>query len=208
MDPGVPTNGWQFFAVQASERPFRTEVLWIRYAPTQQALMRSHSGPFAGLPLPFSPFSRFPPQLIRVLLLRRFWLPLPLSSRSCRRSRSPLTQHWSLLFVPTVSTRRQCVHVDGNVLAQARRVKQCIYPDSQAIKATRLVLLAVEIGGRWSEEVSWPKRRRALYLESSPVEHGRHGITIGRPCLHVGSTRAFALILLDRRVAVGRRRTL
>ena len=35
----------------------------------------------------------------------------------------PLTPHWSLLFVPTVS-RRQCAHVDGAALAQARRVKQ------------------------------------------------------------------------------------
>ena len=29
------------------------------------------------------PFSRFPPQLFRVLLLRRLWFPLPLSSRTC-----------------------------------------------------------------------------------------------------------------------------
>ena len=46
--------------------------------------MRSQSGPFAGLPflaVPSSPFSRFPPQLFRVLLLRH------LSSRTCRCGR-------------------------------------------------------------------------------------------------------------------------
>ena len=80
MDPGVPIHGWQFFAAQASEKHFRTEVLWPYLAPTQQTLMRSQSGPFAGLPF-------FPPQLFRVLLLRRLWLPLPLSSRTCRCGR-------------------------------------------------------------------------------------------------------------------------
>ena len=87
VDTGVPTHGWQFFAAEASERHFRTEVLWPRLAQTQQALMRSQSGPFVGLPflaVPSSPLSRFPPQLFRLLLLRRLWLPLPLSSRTCR----------------------------------------------------------------------------------------------------------------------------
>ena len=85
MDPGVPTHGWQFFAAQASERHFRTEVLWPRLdTPGSHAFA---IGPFAGLPflaVPSSPFSRFPPRLFRVLLLRRLWLPLPLSSRTCR----------------------------------------------------------------------------------------------------------------------------
>ena len=85
----VPTHGWQFFVAQASERHFRTEVLWPRLAPTQQAFMRSQSGPFAGLPflaVPSSPFSRFPPQLF-ACFSRRLWLPLPLSSRTCRCGR-------------------------------------------------------------------------------------------------------------------------
>ena len=42
---------------------------------------------------------------------------------------SPLTPHWSLQFVQTVSPRRQCAHVDGAALAQARRVKQRAYPE-------------------------------------------------------------------------------
>ncbi len=44
----------------------------------------------AGLPfsaVPTSSLSRFPLQLFRVLLLRRFWLPLPLASRTCRCGR-------------------------------------------------------------------------------------------------------------------------
>ena len=54
---------------------------------TQQALLRSQSGPMSGLPfsdVPSSSSARFPAHLFRVLLLRRLWLPLPLASRTCR----------------------------------------------------------------------------------------------------------------------------
>ena len=36
MEPGVPTH-WQVFPAQAFEIHFRTETLWLRLAPTQQA---------------------------------------------------------------------------------------------------------------------------------------------------------------------------
>ena len=183
MDPGVPTHGWQFFAAQASERHFRKEVLWPRLAPTQQALMRSQSGPFAGLPfwaVPSSPFSRFPPQLFCVLLLRRWPPPRSVleanrgfsvesaAARVCREAGArvstnlfvrdldlPVARHdgrrlevvadglplFNGAQFPIHTTlvsrvradgllRRQCAHVDGAALAQARRVKQhtsCIY---------------------------------------------------------------------------------
>ena len=47
-------------------------------------------GPCRGCPsllFPLRPPTRFAPQLFRVLLLRRLWLALPLSSRTCRRGR-------------------------------------------------------------------------------------------------------------------------
>ena len=110
----------QFFAAQASERHFRTEVLWLRLAPTQQVLMRSQSGPFAGLPflaVPSSPFSRFPPQLFRVLL-RRF--PCP-----CLLVPAGVAVHSTSLATTAQRARGQvCAHVDGAALAQARRVNQ------------------------------------------------------------------------------------
>ena len=90
VDPGVPTHGWQFFAAQAVEQRYRTDVVWPRLSTTEQALFRSQSGPMSGLPfssVPSSPPTRFAPQLFRVLLLRRLWLALPFSSRTCRCGR-------------------------------------------------------------------------------------------------------------------------
>ena len=90
VDPGVPSHGWQFFAALSVEHHFRSHSVWPRLTPTEQALLRSQSGPKAGLPfssIPTSSLSRFPPQLFHVLLLRRLWLPLPLASRTCRCGR-------------------------------------------------------------------------------------------------------------------------
>ena len=56
-----------------------------------QALLRSQSGPFAGMVLSAAQtnvLSMISPQLFRVLLLWRFRLPLPLCSRACRCGRS------------------------------------------------------------------------------------------------------------------------
>ena len=65
--------------------------MWPRLSETEQALFRSQSGPMSGLPFSSVPSSlpptRFAPQLFRVLLLRRLWLALPLSSRTCRCGR-------------------------------------------------------------------------------------------------------------------------
>ena len=86
-DPGTLAHSWQFFAGLTVESQFRDVALCPHVSPTQRALLRSQSGPMSGLPfstVPSSFSSRFPSQLFRVLLLRRLWLPLPLSSRTCR----------------------------------------------------------------------------------------------------------------------------
>ena len=69
------------------EEVFFHNTVWPRLEPTEQALVRSQRGPMAGIPFhcsPVSPTSRFDPQCFRVLLLRRLWCPLPLSSAFCR----------------------------------------------------------------------------------------------------------------------------
>ena len=94
IKPGVSTHGWQFFASRVVEQRFRSEVVWPRCFPTEQALLRSLSGPMSGLPfsaVPCSSSARFPPHLFRVLLFRHLWLPLSLT-RICRCGR-PLDVH-------------------------------------------------------------------------------------------------------------------
>ena len=58
-----------------------------RFLLASRALFRSQGGSMAGLPfscVPTARHSRFDPQLFRVLLLRRLWLPIPPSDRNCR----------------------------------------------------------------------------------------------------------------------------
>ena len=72
IEPGVPTHGWQFFAARAIEE---LRLLFHR------ASVVSHSMVGLFSVVPSSSFVQFCPQLFRVLLLRRLWLP-PLSSRT------------------------------------------------------------------------------------------------------------------------------
>ena len=47
----------------------------------------------------------------------------------------------------------QCADVDGAALQRARRRKECTYPElSGAHGRAKLVVLAAEVGGRWSNE--------------------------------------------------------
>ena len=83
-------------------------------------------------------------------------------------------------------SRRQCAHVDGAALAQARRVKQHTYPElsgnhgrARLFSQTRSVPRI--LGGRARQ--AWHHRWSSM--------------------LACASARAFALSLLDRRAAVG-----
>ena len=65
---------------------FLADTIWPTLDVPHQALMRLQQGTMAGIPftcMPLSSESQFQPQEFRVLLLRRLWLPLPLSSSIC-----------------------------------------------------------------------------------------------------------------------------
>ena len=62
----------------------------VRLTDSECAMLRSQSGPLAGVPLSTTPsniLSRIDSHLFRVLLLRRLRLPLSLSARQCRCGR-------------------------------------------------------------------------------------------------------------------------
>ena len=97
-EPGVPRQGWQHAAAIRIESSFRTEILMPRMGPVEQALLRSQSGPCAGVAFsvcPSSPLTRIDSALFRVLLQRRLHLPLPLSQRicGCGRPLDPFGHH-------------------------------------------------------------------------------------------------------------------
>ena len=90
QEPGVVRHGWQHEAASRVERDVRERRLMPRLADHERALLRSQSGPFAGLAFCVAPASfltRIDSHLFRVLLLRRLRLPLPLSVRTCRCGR-------------------------------------------------------------------------------------------------------------------------
>ena len=69
------------------EERFFSSTIWPRLPPTEQALFRSQSGQMSGLPFTSVPSSPTFRSFFRVLLLHRLWLPLSLSSHTCRCGR-------------------------------------------------------------------------------------------------------------------------
>ena len=222
------------------------------------------------------------PQVLRLLLLRRLWLPLPSSSRVCRCGR-PLDSsgHHRAAFVagvlgsrgfavesaaarvcreaggrvstniriqdmdivaPNLLDERRvevladglplfhgqqlaidttlvsalgrdglprplvaCAHVDGAILEAARQRKERHYPE---LGRTRLVVLAAEVGGRWSEE----SVRFLVQLAKAKVRHEPKVMRVSAQCawmrrwrcmLASAAAQAFALSLLERRAGLG-----
>ena len=97
----------------------------------------------------------------------------------------PLTPRWSAQCELT-EPRRQCAERDGAALDQARRTKERTYPELTCEQGrARLVVLACETGGRWSEEAqSFLRHLARARARSEPRE-------------------AFASSLLERRGGVG-----
>ena len=90
FEPGSQRAGWQHEASTRVEREFRRSSVLNHMSRRDRALLRSQSGPVAGVALsttPSSPMTRMEPALFRVLLQRRLALPLPLSNRTCRCGR-------------------------------------------------------------------------------------------------------------------------
>ena len=84
-------HGWQKVVSTRVNTHHREEVVWPPLSPSEQASVRSQSGPVMSVPFttyPVDPVMRIDSQSFRVLLLRRLRLPLPLSSRFCACGRS------------------------------------------------------------------------------------------------------------------------
>ena len=89
-----PQRGWQHEAASRIESWWLDEFVLPRMEEFARAVVRSQGGSGAGLALRACPTCRvtqLEPQQLRVLLLRRLQLPLPLSVHSCRCGR-PLDQ--------------------------------------------------------------------------------------------------------------------
>ena len=122
---------------------------------------------------------------------------------------SPLTPHWSLQFAPTVSP-------GVSVLTWTAPLSPKPVVSSSALIQSfsgthgraRLVVLAAEIGARWSEEarafVSQLAKAKARSVPRILAGRARqawpHRWSSMLACV---SARAFALSLLERRTAVG-----
>ena len=90
LDPSDWRTGWQHEAASWVEVHHRASVIFPSADERERALLRSQSGPLAGVPFSTVPRSfdtRLEPHLFRVLLLRRLRLPLPPTVHLCRCGR-------------------------------------------------------------------------------------------------------------------------
>ncbi len=100
-EPGEWQHGWQFSASSVRETRFRERALLSLMSDTDQAMLRSNSGPGAGYwltALPVSSASSMRPALFQVALRRRLRLKLLLGARRCpgrccRRNLDALGDH-------------------------------------------------------------------------------------------------------------------
>ena len=92
LEDGIALGrGWQHKAATTTHTAFRADGRQ-RLDPGSQALLESQRGPHASRAFTTIPYhndsSYYPSHLFRLLLLRRFRLPLPLSARFCRCRRT------------------------------------------------------------------------------------------------------------------------
>ena len=74
LDPSQPQAGWQKFASLMVQVFHREHTVWPHLSPTEQAMVRSQSGPLASVPFTATPTirnTRIDSEPFRVLLLRR-----------------------------------------------------------------------------------------------------------------------------------------
>ena len=85
-EPGEWAHGWQYHASSTCESFHRRRVVLPSCSPTEQALLRSQSGPGSGFTIlgcPTLPEFTFSQTHFRCILLRRLQLPLPLTEYRC-----------------------------------------------------------------------------------------------------------------------------
>ena len=107
------------------------------------------------------------------------------------------------------SARRGAAARDGVALAEARRRKERTYPELvQPGRRARLVVVAGEVGGRWSEEaISFIRHLAKARARGEPTILRRRAEQAWRlrwcSLLACAGARAFAASLLERRPAGG-----
>ena len=283
-EPAEPKVGWQHRATRCLEDQHLRVQLWPTLTDPVRTLMRSQCGPLASAALtvlPTSRATRLDPQPFRMWLCRRLFLPLPLSSRTCRCGRLldvyghhraacsragvlgtrgfPLERaaaqicreaggrvgvdrfvrdldlvlfngfdqrrievivdgltlwHGAQLAVDTTlvsplhgdgSARRNAATTSGVALRDARRAKERTYPELTGEGGrARLVVLAAEVGGRWSEETALflGALAKARAQESPQLLQGRVSAAYIRrwsALLACSLARSFTLSLLEQR---------
>ena len=192
-------QGWQHSASAAVEASFLADTIWPRLDGPHQVLMRLEQGPMAGIPFTCMPpsSSRFQPQEFRVLLHRRLWQPLSLSSSICRSGRSldsrghhgaTCSVAWVLGrrgFVLESATARVCREADGRVTANVR-VQEMDLPSLRQVDNDRP---EVVVDG-------FHDRRAQLAIDTTMVSPIRRDGTARRQC---ATTNGVALVQAKRR---------
>ena len=118
----------------------------------------------------------------------------------------PWTPQWSAQCELTEPPRGSAER-DGAALDQARRTKERTHPELTGEQGrARLVVLACETGGSWSEEAqdTWRARGHVQNPERCALQRGGRGCDVGALLWRVApAAQAFASSLLQRRGGLG-----
>ncbi|CAK0864309.1 unnamed protein product, partial [Prorocentrum cordatum] len=210
---GERAHGWQFWAARAGDDRAREGLVQRMHAP-ERALLLSQSGPCAGRAftvLPTSEPMRVPPSELRVLLLRRLRLDLPftagasrcrarLDSRRDRRAACPTAGVRKKRRAPLEkATARICreagarLAVDATLVCPLDRGATAHPRTADEDRARcRLVVMALEVGGRWPQEALHFMRLLADCMASK----GSLDPAVDRPRLSGGAAGLRSLHLL------------
>ena len=99
-EPGEWRHGWQYFAAAQLETTYRASAVMSAGSLSANALLRSQSGPGAGAhltALPVDEARTLKPHHLRLVLLRRLRLEVPLGLRRCKCGKpvDPLGDHFA-----------------------------------------------------------------------------------------------------------------
>ena len=168
VEPNQPRHGWHSRAVREVESRSLHAIREVLPIP-QQALLRSQGGPLASAPfvcMPVDRVFRIDSQPFRILLLRRLWMPLPLTVHSCRCGRllDCLGHHRSACAVVGVLGRRggflsktqQRAFVERRVAGRARTSWSEIKISTPSTTLIRVVSRLWLTACPSSEGHSWP----------------------------------------------------
>ena len=191
-DSTAPRTGWQRPTTSRLHEQCISEM-WPAFSDTEKALMLSQSCPMSG-----EPFTCFPSQSFRLLLLRRLRLSLPFTARRCRCGR-PLDSsghHRAACarvgvlgrrgFALESAAARVCREAGGkvmtNILVRDMDCPELVGEVVPSLSSSLRKWADVGLPRRHSSSARWQRQKQLRRQSSCKRPWRMHGATGGEGC--------------------------